>query len=479
MQTGDALHRGDDGHDIGRHVDQPAPFLCHLHRGEAREGARQVGAGAVQQGAGGDGVENPHRLEGRGFFHSPVAGDAPFLQEAAADAQAQVAPGRAQIGQEVEEEAEAVRRDVRDGGALRDGVAAIGALAEGEVRGGCRGFGQPFQRLGAQDRAQHLHLRQVEADIAAEEARPGAALQHHGIAGDAPLFRHHPGDAAALAVQAAHGAAGEDGGPPLPRRAGDGWGGALRLGAPVAGGVEGGRPAPGGAGQHRIDLRRAEHAAVELVELRVFQPGLVPGDVGRPFAEIDDAGLAVARVDAQAPVEAAPDALCLDAEGDLARVAAHGAAPAPVAAGLLAADAALLAERGGDALLRQGEHGADADDAAADHHDIDARRQAGIGFHGIDGWGHGVSASPGPGWRMAPGGRLRRHTEELEQQVPGHRKPVSGLGESWAAPLVPRWLGIPGSAPRPIGTGPGRNLPGPPLASGRVSTPGRASCRSA
>ena len=54
-------------------------------------------------------------------------------------------------------------------------------------------------------------------------------------------------------------------------------------------------------------------------------------------------------------------------ERDLARVAALRAAPAPVAARLLGADLALLAQGDVDALLGERERGARADDAAADH----------------------------------------------------------------------------------------------------------------
>ena len=56
-------------------------------------------------------------------------------------------------------------------------------------------------------------------------------------------------------------------------------------------------------------------------------------------------------------------------------VAPHRAAPAPVAAGLLAADTALFAQHDGMAFSAKEQRRADADDTAADDDHAGARRQ--------------------------------------------------------------------------------------------------------
>ncbi len=71
-----------------------------------------------------------------------------------------------------------------------------------------------------------------------------------------------------------------------------------------------------------------------------------------------------------ARVHALPQTQGLDGERDLGEIAPHLAAPAPIAARLLAGDRALLAERDRHASLRETERGGGADDAAADDDDV-------------------------------------------------------------------------------------------------------------
>ena len=54
---------------------------------------------------------------------------------------------------------------------MGDGVATIGPLSEAKIAAGGRGLRRVVQPLGRQDRAEHLELRQVEVEIAAEYAR--------------------------------------------------------------------------------------------------------------------------------------------------------------------------------------------------------------------------------------------------------------------------------------------------------------------
>ena len=69
-------------------------------------------------------------------------------------------------------------------------------------------------------------------------------------------------------------------------------------------------------------------------------------------------------------------------------IAARLAAPAPIAARLLAGDLAFLAEHDRHASLREEKRDARADDAAADDDDIRLRRKFGGRKHWIDAWWH-------------------------------------------------------------------------------------------
>jgi hypothetical protein len=70
---------------------------------------------------------------------------------------------------------------------------------------------------------------------------------------------------------------------------------------------------------------------------------------------------------------------------DLALVPVLHPAPAPVAAGLLAGDDALLQQGDRMALPREEIRGRHAGDAGADHDRIGAFRQAGIALHRVQG----------------------------------------------------------------------------------------------
>src|SRR4051812_7218099 len=101
--------------------------------------------------------------------------------------------------------------------------------------------------------------------------------------------------------------------------------------------------------------------------------------LGLGRAEIGDARLAEAGLGLDHLVHPLPQLQALDDERDLARIARHLAAPAPVAARLLAGDMTLLAEHRRNALPGEEERGAGADNAAADDDDGGARRKRAIG----------------------------------------------------------------------------------------------------
>src|SRR5262249_30200930 len=75
--------------------------------------------------------------------------------------------------------------------AARHAVAAVAPLAEGEISAPDRHFRPIRYGLGGEDRAQDLEHRQIEALIAAEEARPGAAPEDNRPSSGAPLLRDH------------------------------------------------------------------------------------------------------------------------------------------------------------------------------------------------------------------------------------------------------------------------------------------------
>jgi hypothetical protein len=145
------------------------------------------------------------------------------------------------------------------------------------------------------------------------------------------------------------------------------------------------------AGQERVDVGTAQQARIHLIRPRLVQPRLLLRDLLLGLAQIGDAGLAESGFAADALVHAAPETQAFQRQRDLRRVAPHGAAPAPVAAGLLAADAALFAQHDRVALLGQEQRGGRANDAAADDHDAGAGRQYGVGGDGIDRGRHGCA----------------------------------------------------------------------------------------
>ena len=134
---------------------------------------------------------------------------------------------------------------------------------------------------------------------------------------------------------------------------GDRGRGVGRLGAAVGGCVQGGDKGLGGAGNQVVDGVAAKQPRFDLVFAGLVQPGFLRRGFLFGFAQVDDAGLAESGFPAGALVHAAPQPQAFQRQRDLAGVAAHGAAPAPVATGLLAADPALLAQHDAVALLGQ------------------------------------------------------------------------------------------------------------------------------
>ena len=213
-----------------------------------------------------------------------------------------------------------------------------------------------------------------------EATRPGAAGQHDAVAGDRALLGDDAGDAAGRFLDSAHGAIGEDLRAAPACRFGDGRWRQLRFGAAVIGRIERALPCPCRARLQAIGLGARDEPRLKAVGLGIgIVPGLARGDFLVGLAEIDDAALGEAGLGLDALVHAAPELQRFEDQWDLARVAAHLPAPAPIAARLLAADDAFFEERDGNAALGQFEGRRNAGDAAADDGDVDALGQGCVG----------------------------------------------------------------------------------------------------
>ncbi len=108
-------------------------------------------------------------------------------------------------------------------------------------------------------------------------------------------------------------------------------------------------------------------------------------------AQIDDTAAPEAGLGPDQGVHLRPQPQRLDRQRQFPRVAAHFAAPAPVAAGLLAADLPFFAQHHRDALTREEERGADADDAAANDDDLGRGGLIRVACDWIEGRGHAGS----------------------------------------------------------------------------------------
>jgi len=141
--------------------------------------------------------------------------------------------------------------------------------------------------------------------------------------------------------------------------------------------------------QHPVQLIPGQQPAVELKRLAdLLQPSLplrqfLPGP-----AQIHDAAAAEAGLGAHQAVQLRPQPQRLHRQRNLERIPAHLAAPAPVAAGLLAGDLALFAQHHRDTFAGEEKRRADADDAAADDDGVRRRWHQGVALDAVDRRGH-------------------------------------------------------------------------------------------
>jgi hypothetical protein len=148
-----------------------------------------------------------------------------------------------------------------------------------------------------------------------------------------------------------------------------------RLGAAVAGGVHATGPLPWFVFHQRVHFGAGEHPCIELMSLGDAQPSLEAGQLAFGSSRIEDAAAREADVCTDLARDRFPEIHAVHGDGYFCGIAALLANPTPVAAGLFAGNTAFVANQHRRTSLAEEPRGRDADDAGADHHDVDGRRQ--------------------------------------------------------------------------------------------------------
>ncbi len=256
---------------------------------------------------------------------------------------------------------------------MRHGIAAVLPPPNTELVIEDVGIQDFRARSGARDIALHLELGQRDPQGAAEQRGPGAGGAQHGRGADRAVFRYHARHLAARSFEPAYRAGSQDSRACSHRRACDRGCRLVRLGAPVARGVQRARPA-GSAGDLCIELATRDDTRIEPERLRGVDPRGISLELRLLARHEQAAALGEADILADFRFKTAPDAHALDHHRQFPQIAALLPNPAPVPPGLLARDVAFLAHHHVNALLRKEPGGGDPDNAAADDYDAGARR---------------------------------------------------------------------------------------------------------
>ena len=142
----------------------------------------------------------------------------------------------------------------------------------------------------------------------------------------------------------------------------------------------------------------AQHVARHAGGLRKITPAGPTGQFGLVVTEIQQPAAMKTRVFTAFGGKSFPEIEALARHRQFASVAVLLPAPAPVAAGLLGADPALLDQGDRNAALGQVVGGKDTDDAAADHDDVSRGRRRGRSLDVVQRRGHDGSRSPVQAW---------------------------------------------------------------------------------
>ena len=186
-------------------------------------------------------------------------------------------------------------------------------------------------------------MRQAQAKVGAEQRRPGAAGQHHVAAAQPATFAVQAGDLACRDIQAAHRTAGDDARAQALCCAGDHGTGAVRFGAAITWRVQRAAPACGGAlGHHPQQLFAFQQPRVHAMGAGGLQPIGLLLQLPWVFAGVEHAATAKTQTLTEVRLPGIPQVQAGHGQGDFGQIAAHAAAPAPVARGLLGADQALF-----------------------------------------------------------------------------------------------------------------------------------------
>ena len=193
--------------------------------------------------------------------------------------------------------------------------------------------------------------------------------------GHDPMLGDRGGDAAAGALDATHRAGADDACAGALRAAGEGGARTARFGAPVASRVHRSCPSNTIGAQDLVQRGGAQHAGVEAVRSCNRQPLRKLVERRTRLGEVERTSLPKSEILPQLGRKALPERQAPDHERKLDRGATLLAHPAPVAPRLFAGDAAFLEQGDRQALACKKIGGRDADDAAADNHDVGRSRQ--------------------------------------------------------------------------------------------------------
>ena len=250
----------------------------------------------------------------------------------------------------------------------RQGVAAIHPWAEAGPRGAENDLAEIVHGFRSSQGGVDRKLGETQTVVAEQAAGPQAGGHQHLFGPDAPRFGVDAHDSAALDVQAAGGAVFADGhaalGMQAPRDRGNGRKG---LGTTVPFGVQAALELRFGQVQERADFLGVDHARRQTMGFcDFFHPGRIAAQFFVVLADEQGSGPAKADLVADFVLQRLPGVHAFHHDRQFRRMAASLPDKPPVAAGLFARDAALLADQHPFAGPLQEPSGHDAGDAAAD-----------------------------------------------------------------------------------------------------------------
>ena len=306
-----------------------------------------------------------------------------------------------------------------------------------------------LHRRQTHDRLANRGDRKLHAELVAERGRPRTACEHGGAGLDGPRFGHDAAEPAALHLDAARGAVLVDGAAEFHERGRHGGRRLGRIGRAVAGREDAAFPRAAGRLAALRGLAAAQHVRGHANRRRELAPLGPAGNLGFVVAEVQQAAALEARVFAAVCGKLIPQLEAPGGHGQFARVAVLLAAPAPVAARLFGADAALFDHGDRQPALGQVVGGEDTDDPAADHDDVGTGWQVGRGLDETQWLGHGWGSVVASGWHALAHVELRHAIAALpadrcalrhEQRIAGDGGQHAAIGAANRTPPASRYM---------------------------------------